>query len=152
MKSLLHANTLLVNEQSTTNQTKFKVMCLHTMWADPGVWFCHKLHALKVEPLLALFTSCVITFRESTYAVNMNGCMLIPTFLNRLLCRGEGCKLFILKTLFKVSSHFICIKHSQMWFNPQGSTVCCSNTVHPTACSSNLLLKRHHCYQVASHP
>ena len=83
-----------------------------TLWADPGVWFSHKLHALKVEPLLALFTLnhvSVITFRESTYAVNMNECMLLPTFLNRPFCRGEGCKLFILKTLFKVSSHFICI-------------------------------------------
>jgi len=29
MNSLLHANTLLVNKQSTTNQTKFKVM--HTV-------------------------------------------------------------------------------------------------------------------------
>ena len=38
---MLHANTLLVNKESTTNQTKFKVM------ADPGVWFSHKLRALR---------------------------------------------------------------------------------------------------------
>ena len=124
-----------------------------TLSPDPGVWFGHKLHALKVEPLLALFALnhvSVITFRESTYAVNMNESMFLPTFLSRLLCRGKGCKLFILKTLFKVSSHFICIKGHQMWFNPQGSTVCCSNTVDPTVCVSYLLLKRHHRYR--QHP
>ena len=98
-----------------------------TLSPDPGVWFGHKLHALKVEPLLALFALnhvSVITFRESTYTVNMNECMFLPTSLNRLLCRGEGCKLFILKTLFKVSSHFICVKGNQIlysftsWDNP----------------------------------
>ena len=75
MKSLLHANTLLVNKLSTTNQTKFKVMCLPRSLVQSQC----KLHALKVEPLLAVFTLnhvSVITFRESTYAVNMNECML----------------------------------------------------------------------------
>ena len=45
--------------------------------------------ALEVETLLVLFTLnhvSVITFRESTYAVNMNECMLPPTFLSSLLC------------------------------------------------------------------
>ena len=97
-----------------SNQVQSYVLLLHTLWADPGVWFSHKLHALQVEPLLALFTLnhlSVIPFRESTYTVNMNehNVMLPPTFLNRHLCGGKRCKLFIFKASFKVSSHFICI-------------------------------------------
>ena len=51
------------------------------------------MHLKSVKPLLALFALNhvrVIAFRESTYAVNINQCMFLPTFLSRLLCRGKS--------------------------------------------------------------
>ena len=91
-----------------SNQVQSYAHCGQTQESGSVTSFMH----LKWNHFLQVITLnhvSVITFRESTYAVNMNECMLLPTFLNRPFCRGEGCKLFILKTLFKMSSHFICI-------------------------------------------
>ena len=110
----LYSPSLSSERLTSSKYSDTNLLLLHALWEDPGVWFSHKLHALTVELLLALFTLnhlSVIPFRESTYTVNMNehNVMLPPTFLNRHLCGGKRCKLFIFQASFKVSSHFICI-------------------------------------------
>ena len=85
MKSLLHANTLLVNRVSyKSNQVQSYAHCGQTQESGSVTSFMH----LKWNHFLQVITLnhvSVITFRESTYAVNMNECMLPPTFLSSLL-------------------------------------------------------------------
>ena len=49
---IIRTNSQLYNiyKHPTVSLSQSCVLLLHTLWADPGVWFGHKLHALKVEP------------------------------------------------------------------------------------------------------